>query len=66
MDIVLNGQPETRQCAETVSELIESLGLEGSPCAVEINRQIVPKSQHEQRRIQDGDEVEIVTLVGGG
>ena len=66
MEIVLNGEPEQRPATETIGQLVESLGLTGSPCAVEVNREIVPKSQHEQRRIQDGDEIEIVTLVGGG
>ena len=66
MEIVLNGQPDQRPKAETINELIESLGLGGSPCAVEINRQLVPKSQHEVRRLEEGDQVEVVTLVGGG
>ena len=66
MEIILNGQPDRRPGSETVAELIESLGLEGSPCAVEVNRQIIPKSQHEQRQLEDGDRVEVVTLVGGG
>jgi thiamine biosynthesis protein ThiS len=40
--------------------------LGGAACAVEVNRQLVPKKQHESQELKDGDSVEIVTLVGGG
>jgi thiamine biosynthesis protein ThiS len=36
------------------------------PCAVEVNRMLVPKRRHEQHMLLEGDQVEIVTFVGGG
>jgi len=66
MTVTVNGQPTTIPDAASVAALIESLGLAGAACAVEVNRDLVPKRRHEQHRLQDGDTVEIVTLVGGG
>jgi thiamine biosynthesis protein ThiS len=34
--------------------------------AVELNRQLVPRAQFAQRMLAEGDELEVVTLVGGG
>jgi thiazole synthase len=34
--------------------------------AVELNQTVVPRADHERTALQDGDTVEIVTLVGGG
>ncbi|MGB2938329.1 MAG: sulfur carrier protein ThiS, partial [Phycisphaerae bacterium] len=34
--------------------------------AVEVNRELVPRSRHGARALAEGDAVEIVTLVGGG
>ncbi|GAB4383036.1 MAG: sulfur carrier protein ThiS [Phycisphaerales bacterium] len=66
MEITLNGQ--TTQIADrlTVRQLIEQLGLAAAICAVEINGQVVPRGEHEQTSLAEGDSVEIVTLVGGG
>jgi sulfur carrier protein len=50
----------------TVRELLEQEGLDRSPCAVEVNRELVPKREHDVHRLAEGDHVEIVTLVGGG
>jgi thiazole synthase len=34
--------------------------------AIELNRDLVPRARHADTSIQDGDELEVVTLVGGG
>ena len=49
-----------------VQELLGRLGLEDRPCAVEVNRSLVPRDGHGQKQLAGGDVVEIVTLVGGG
>ncbi len=66
MQITLNGQ--ARQIAEgvTIADLLDELRLAGKPVAVEVNLELVPRSQHAQRRLAEGDRLEIVTLVGGG
>lgn len=65
MQIVLNG--EQRNCsAQTVFDLISELGYVGKRIAVELNGEIVPKSQHETTALNNGDQLEIVVAVGGG
>lgn len=66
MEIVVNGEP--RQVAEeaTAADLIRLLGLEGRRLAMEINREIVPRSRYGERRLRPGDRVEIVHAIGGG
>lgn len=66
MIIELNGEPREIEPYMTVAKLIDHLKLGGRAVAVEINQQIVPRREHEQKVIKDGDVVEIVTLVGGG
>ena len=64
--IQLNGTP--RDLAEPVSiaALLDANGYAGRMVAVEINREIVPKSQHAQHLVHDGDQIEVVHAIGGG
>ena len=66
MEVQVNGQSRNLAGACTVASLLEELNLAGQPCAVEINASVVPKREHSERALRDGDTVEIVTLVGGG
>ena len=66
MQVFVNGQP--RPCAHgaTVAGLLQELGYAGKRVAVEINREIVPRSRHAERQLQDQDRVEVVNAIGGG
>src|SRR5262245_37769204 len=66
IDITLNGEPNTLPQPMSIQQLIERIGLDPRKVAVEVNREVVPKIKHSERRLQPGDAVEIVTLVGGG
>jgi sulfur carrier protein len=64
--VVVNGQPREFAGPLTVAELLGKLELPGRGVAVEVNLQIVPRSRHAEHQLADGDQLEIVTLVGGG
>lgn len=66
MKITLNGEPREIGPAQHVLDLLEAAGYRGKRVAVEVNRQIVPRSAHAQHRLQEGDRVEIVHAIGGG
>lgn len=66
MHIRLNGQAREVEGPLTVAALVESLGLKAKFVAVEQNRQLVPRGRHADTLIAEGDEIEVVTLVGGG
>ena len=66
MEITLNGASRTIPEQTSASDLIQSLGLADKRLALEINREIVPRSSFEQHMIRHGDTVEIVHAIGGG
>ncbi|MCE9589830.1 MAG: sulfur carrier protein ThiS [Planctomycetes bacterium] len=66
MKLTINGEPCELTDGKTVRQMIEDLGFKGRAVAVEVNRKVVPKKQHETTALRDGDAVEVVTLVGGG
>jgi len=66
MNIFINGQAEDVPEALPLSELIQRLDLAGKRVAVEINEELVPRSEHAQCVLQPGDRVEIVQAIGGG
>ena len=66
MRITVNGEAHDVPDRTTVARLLEMLPAAGGPVAVEVNREIVPRSLHAGRALAPGDEIEIVTLVGGG
>ncbi len=63
--ICINGETQTVR-AGTVAALIEELGLNGRMIAVERNLEVVPKSRHADTRLEAGDRIEIVHMIGGG
>jgi thiazole synthase len=66
MQIRINGEPKTLADGLTVAELLVELSLEPTRVAVECNKQLVRRTTFADAALADGDELEIVTLVGGG
>jgi len=64
--LILNGQPESVDAPLTLAGLLERRGLAGKRVAVERNGHIVPRGQHADTELRDGDVLEIVVAVGGG
>jgi sulfur carrier protein len=66
--ISLRVNGDSRQFAGqlTVRELLEQLSVSAPAIAVEVNREIVPRSRYQTHELKHGDQVEIVTFVGGG
>ena len=66
MRIKVNGQWQDTGDGLSVAWLLESLSLEPRRVAVELNKQIVRRATYAETSLADNDEIEIVTLVGGG
>jgi thiamine biosynthesis protein ThiS len=64
--ITVNGQHRRVPKGISVADLALELGLEPARVAVERNLEIVPRSTLADVVIEDGDDFEIVTFVGGG
>ena len=66
MNIILNGKPAKIPDPLTARQLITHLGLGDKRLAMEVNLEIIPRSEYEQTPIQENDRVEIVQAIGGG
>ncbi|MGK9066865.1 sulfur carrier protein ThiS [Stutzerimonas chloritidismutans] len=66
MLIELNGERHELPDGQSVADLLQRLDLVGRRLAVELNRDIVPRSQHAATLLAEGDKVEIVHAIGGG
>jgi sulfur carrier protein len=62
----INGQQRQFSSNMSVSNLLDELALAGKRVAVELNGDIVPRSQHAETYLADSDQLEIVVAVGGG
>lgn len=66
MNIQLNGEDREIPDNSTALDLVEQLGLGGKRLAMEVNREIVPRSTYATTTLKQGDEIEIVHAIGGG
>ena len=62
----INGIREKVKVGTTISILINDLNIANRKIALEVNGEIIPRSQFDSRILEDGDQIEIVTAVGGG
>lgn len=65
MTIKVNGQDREIADGTTVTQLIEQHNLTPQKVAIELNRRLIRTEKYETV-LKSGDEVEIVTFVGGG
>lgn len=66
MQIYVNDVVHEVQEGLYISDLIGLLGLEGKRIAVEVNQQLVPRSQFQAQRLAKHDRIELIHAVGGG
>src|SRR5687768_10240327 len=65
MTVTVNGETRDLPDGETLRGLVGRFNLRPEKVAVELNRRLV-RSERYDTPLKDGDEVEIVTFVGGG
>jgi sulfur carrier protein len=66
MDITLNGKKSSIETGTTAADLIAQLGLTGKRLALEVNQDIVRRSEYPQYTLRANDKVEVVHAIGGG
>lgn len=66
MKITVNGEEREVPDGVTVAGLMAELGMSLRGTAVELNREVVFREEHETTQLHEGDRVEIITMVGGG
>ncbi|WP_166257285.1 sulfur carrier protein ThiS [Marinobacter salicampi] len=66
IEIQLNGEPLEVPDQATIAVLLNQLSVTGKRLAVEVNEDIVPRSCHDEYKLNPGDRVEVVHAIGGG
>lgn len=66
INIKINGEEKIIDEGTTFKALLQEFQIKTIGIAVERNREIVPKSTFDEALVNDGDEIEIVRMVGGG
>ncbi len=64
--VTINGTPVELEQSLSIHDLLATADVPPNYLAVEINAEVVPRSEHATHWVSDGDAVEVVTLVGGG
>jgi sulfur carrier protein len=62
----VNGKPYDCEPQTQLPKMLEQLGLNPRLVAVEYNGEILPRQEWDNTKLQAGDRIEIVTIVGGG
>ena len=66
MNIIVNGESQSLESDASLQQLLVMLGLNGKRIAVEVNRDIVPRSDYDSFKLSENDTIEIVNAIGGG
>ena len=66
IQIHVNGESVSIDSPMTVQQVLETVDVPPNYLAVEVNEEVVPREQYDTHIVNDGDSLEVVTLVGGG
>ena len=66
VSILVNGEKRELADGVSVADLVGALGVRPEIVAVEVNKKLVLRARRATTTLKDGDQVELVTLVGGG
>lgn len=64
--VTINGVAKDIEPGLKLQDLLQQLELGSGPVAVEVNGEIVPRSEHPRHQLQAMDKIEIVQAIGGG
>ena len=66
MRVHVNGEEREVSDGLSLVELLDSLKVDRTRVAVEVNAEVVRRARHAEVKLAGGDRIEIVTFVGGG
>jgi sulfur carrier protein len=66
MRLTVNGTEKDVAAGATVELLLQTLALRRDGVAVALNDDVVPRTEHGTRTLNDGDRLEIIVAVAGG
>lgn len=66
INIIANGQPRAVEAGSTVADLLRDLAIAPARVVVQLDGVIIARTDFALAALQEGSQLEIVTLVGGG
>ncbi|HJN95599.1 MAG: thiamine biosynthesis protein ThiS [Gammaproteobacteria bacterium] len=66
MHVTINGNQTELDDDSSLHQLLQQLKIAEGRIAIELNGEIIPRSQFQQQLLSKGDRVEIVQAIGGG
>lgn len=66
MTIKLNGKAHQLDSSVSITALLKSIGLEGKPVVVELNKEALFPREYDSSMLDNGDQLEIITIAAGG
>ena len=66
IQIYINGKKKNIDIKYSLIDVLKDYSLKDKLIAVEINREIIPKSNYKNKKINQNDRIEILELIGGG
>ena len=66
IQIYINGKKKYINSYDNINNILEEYSLKNKLVAVEVNQEVIPRSNYKTKKINKNDKVEIVELIGGG
>ena len=66
IQIYINGEKKKINIGCNLINILEDYSLKNKLLAIEINQEIIPKSNYKMIKINQNDRIEILELIGGG
>ena len=64
--IYINGKKKNINIKYKIINILEDYSLKNKLVAIEVNQEIIPKSNYKTKKINQNDRIEILELIGGG
>ena len=66
IQIYINGKKKNINISYNLINILEDYSLKNKLVAIEVNQEIIPKSNYKTKKIHQNDRIEILELIGGG
>ena len=66
ISIYINGKKKLVNTDNNLLDILEKLNIKNNFVAIEVNKEVIPKSIYSSKKILDGDNIEILQMIGGG
>ncbi|MAJ23960.1 MAG: thiamine biosynthesis protein ThiS [Rickettsiales bacterium] len=66
IEIYINGKKKIVNKSLNLQKILKKILIKNQLFAVELNNEVIPKSQYKNKEVVQNDKIEILELIGGG